>query len=820
MKRAKESDQTSNDAGSLPKTYKPKTQAEGVKVGNKRKGKEEVIKVHRTQTWHGYAFRKRKWRLKTFGKYCPLVSAIFAPLSTLLDIPALTQHWYARDGTPQPDPKACLVLSAVGLALNIVANILLVMRFSAKSKWWWKHSTRWSLICWLGKTIVAVINLIIFGILTRNSEGWAYLEGFWCAIISIIDAGIISITLLFHYFFAFGYEQQDQSDIRSEGRRFMLSVTAFISILAFQSLVFSRIEHWSYSDGIYFSTQVALTIGYGDFAPTTTAGKILVFPFSVLTISQLGNEIAQIIGFISARAEDKREKWRKKYESAMHREANKIRPRANLTEEMALIHQINQREELTSQMYDLFWSALSLIIFWLLGATMFSQIEGWPYGDAIYVVMILSLTIGFGDFTPVQPAGKVVFIVYALMAVPIVTSFAVQTITGLLSTYSERGAAREAFLVEQRRRPEAFAPHADLLLRYHESYDRMRGKSPSDENPVSGQTRAGEEVGVHQDDRDAKKNGEDGPSQSPSDMTDDEDATNFTVTGRRKDQSQHLEHAEEELRDDCDRAKEIIDKREEEARDWERNKVEQQESPITTESNHKRQREDTAKTLVEHEVISKSSPNSEQDETGERQLEIDLLKQLLRKIIQLEAEARQMLLDSMDKGVARTLLLADRNVQARDVRALRGDDQDVLAIWQGESEQTDRSKQQADRAIESRHNPDSSVTNNGTSPAQSKGQLDMLSRVRRYRNTFAEILVVGSILQRLEGQEKERFERWRAQDEDSLPDEGQEEADGDGEGAADIDKLADHKWDGLTFRIYKRWARKVREKDIHKWETV
>ena len=47
------------------------------------------------------------------------------------------------------------------------------------------------------------------------------------------------------------------------------------------------------------------------------------------------------------------------------------------------------------------------------------------------------LTPGFGDFTPASPAGRVVFVVYALMAVPIVTSFAVQTITGLVSCYSQ-----------------------------------------------------------------------------------------------------------------------------------------------------------------------------------------------------------------------------------------------------------------------------------------------------------------------------------------------------------------------------------------------
>lgn len=45
----------------------------------------------------------------------------------------------------------------------------------------------------------------------------------------------------------------------------------------------------------------------------------------------------------------------------------------------------------------------------------------------------------------------------------------------------------------------------------------------------------------------------------------------------------------------------------------------------------------------------------------ERQLEVDLLKQLLATIVSFEVEARQMLLDSMHEGVERTILLADRN---------------------------------------------------------------------------------------------------------------------------------------------------------------
>lgn len=51
----------------------------------------------------------------------------------------------------------------------------------------------------------------------------------------------------------------------------------------------------------------------------------------------------------------------------------------------------------------------------------------------------------------------------------------------------------------------------------------------------------------------------------------------------------------------------------------------------------------------------------EEEDDAAHQVELDLLKQLMNRMIQLEAEARQMLLDSMDKGIARTLLLADRN---------------------------------------------------------------------------------------------------------------------------------------------------------------
>ena len=80
----------------------------------------------------------------------PLAAAIIAPLSTLLDIPALTERWFFRYGQPLRDPTANLTLSAIGLLFNFIANLLLMVRFT-ESEEWWRRATHFSMICWLFK---------------------------------------------------------------------------------------------------------------------------------------------------------------------------------------------------------------------------------------------------------------------------------------------------------------------------------------------------------------------------------------------------------------------------------------------------------------------------------------------------------------------------------------------------------------------------------------------------------------------------------------------------------------------------------------------
>lgn len=204
---------------------------------------------------------------------------------------------------------------------------------------------RLSLYCWIVKTIIALVNISYFGTYRNHNPELKYDEGFWCGVVSVIIAGIISTCLLLHYTLAFKSNDAESKKLQLTGRRFMMSITIFFVLIGFQALAFSRLEQWKYLDGIYFSVQTCLTVGYGDFVPTKAWSKILCFPFAILTIAQLANQISMMVGFVKDRAAERRDKWRKQYSIAMHRAALQEKPDATLIDEICLIHQIELHQQ-------------------------------------------------------------------------------------------------------------------------------------------------------------------------------------------------------------------------------------------------------------------------------------------------------------------------------------------------------------------------------------------------------------------------------------------------------------------------------------------
>lgn len=67
---------------------------------------------------------------------------------------------------------------------------------------------------------------------------------------------------------------------------------ASVGIVAIGTVVYHYLEGWSWLDSLYFSTITLTTIGFGDFAPQTDAGKIF-------TILYIGVGIGMILAFIN-----------------------------------------------------------------------------------------------------------------------------------------------------------------------------------------------------------------------------------------------------------------------------------------------------------------------------------------------------------------------------------------------------------------------------------------------------------------------------------------------------------------------------------------
>ncbi|KAL1411067.1 Potassium channel [Vanrija albida] len=819
--------------------------------------------------------------VRNVAQYLPLIAAIAAPMSTLMDIPALSQHWYSYYGVKQRDPTTCLILSAVGLFFNVLANVLLIVRFSATKKSFWRWGVKLSLACWIIKTTFAVVNLLVFGAGKRNGPGFQYDQGFWCAVVSCIISGIIAVCLLLHYVLVFGRPEYDLEEIRLQGRKFMLSVTTFIGLIGIQALVFNFIEGWGYLNSIYFSVQSALTVGYGDLVPTKAVGKVLIFPFAVLTISLLANEVSTIIDFIQNRAQDKRDGWRKNYAVAMHKEALARQPYATLIDEMSLIHQINLHQETMVQLYDLFWSGFTLAAFWLIGAVIFHFLEDWGYGNTLYALMITCLTIGFGDYTPVTPAGRVVWIIYALMAVPIVTSFAVQTVTGILYTWSEHRFTKARFNMVRQRDPEVFAPHSHFVLKMHAKWDKVRRKYMREFAPVAGQDDGGHQE-VLQDatapsqsvmvapsnpekrisDSSSIEKGSPVESQRRLLETSEDGDKHSAEDGEHNDESKAEEQAQdtvvEDMMDSSDTRADVVealggedlagDEASPSAEGTNGNNSDtdgpSSNSSTTSASNNPSSApsaaastagdDDTAEVNAGDDTTSvagastaskvagspvqttaksailgsqpsqgstlpvpslplpagvsdpsnttpstlgslmanqdtKAIAHAEEEraarkaagapspaadsicaparDKGDTSMEYQLIKSLVDRVTRLEAQARQMLIDSMDKDLARTLLLADRNLQVRDAFRLYDEGIDVEKTYKQEAEKVRKEAAEAKRE-----------------GGDDDGQDDMLSRVRRYRSTFAEVLVISSTLLRLEGDDLKQFERWHVGD--------------------------------------------------------
>jgi voltage-gated potassium channel len=59
----------------------------------------------------------------------------------------------------------------------------------------------------------------------------------------------------------------------------------------------------------------------------------------------------------------------------------------------------------------------------VVGSVVYHYLEGWSWLDSFYFCFITLTTIGFGDFAPQTPEGKLFTILYIIMGIGMILSF-------------------------------------------------------------------------------------------------------------------------------------------------------------------------------------------------------------------------------------------------------------------------------------------------------------------------------------------------------------------------------------------------------------
>ncbi|KAF8148259.1 hypothetical protein B0H34DRAFT_863475 [Crassisporium funariophilum] len=226
-------------------------------------------------------------------------------------------------------------------------------------------------------------------------------------------------------------------------RTLMLQTISFSLYLALGASLFSALEGWAWTDGVYWADYTLLTVGLGTDFPLRRAGsRGLLIPGLVLERGKvkvvrrgLGKERERWMEVVRRRREELVRGKEVKEDSGNKLQVIPVELAVNTLEgeevdpwpraEFELMRYLQSHSERRAKYRTLFISVLVFLLVWVGGSVVFWATEkvtqGWTFTEALYFTYTTLLTIGYGDFYPTSSAGKPFFVVWSLISVPAMT---------------------------------------------------------------------------------------------------------------------------------------------------------------------------------------------------------------------------------------------------------------------------------------------------------------------------------------------------------------------------------------------------------------
>ena len=154
-------------------------------------------------------------------------------------------------------------------------------------------------------------------------------------------------------------------------------------LLAIGVAVFTLlVEKWSIIDSLYFTLVLLTTVGYGDIAPVTPAGKIFTVIFAIGGVFVIG----LALGVVGSELVDSEI-------DVLIERASSRESRESSSSQASLLESWGKFGQICS-------SVIRILSPIFVGAFIIAYLEGWPWYDAFYYTVITATTVGLGDLSP------------------------------------------------------------------------------------------------------------------------------------------------------------------------------------------------------------------------------------------------------------------------------------------------------------------------------------------------------------------------------------------------------------------------------------
>ncbi|KAK1779666.1 hypothetical protein QBC45DRAFT_130267 [Copromyces sp. CBS 386.78] len=388
----------------------------------------------------------------------PMVAGTLGPVASAFSICALVRPWrqnYTKGAdiataTFIKDPAWLIAINAVQLAIALISNLALLLNMTRRLRF--SIAQPVTIVGWyLSSICLIALASTTTGPLKPGTNDFiwsqAYFYGIYAAVLYFVVASLMVVTV---WGSQAGHYEKDFMLTPSQ-RTLMLQTISFLIYLHLGALIFSNTEGWNYLDGMYWAAVTLFTVGFGDNNPTSTLGRALLFPYSLVGIISLGLVIGSIRSLMLERG--KRRLDARMVEKLRHRVLRKMAKKgkdgiltpiadpkydfsevpssSGLTEferrqsEFELMRKIQKQAAHRHRWIALAISTSTWLVLWLVGAKVFQECERryqqLTYFDNFYMAYVSLTTIGYGDITPISNAGKSFWVFWALLALPTMT---------------------------------------------------------------------------------------------------------------------------------------------------------------------------------------------------------------------------------------------------------------------------------------------------------------------------------------------------------------------------------------------------------------